>query len=175
MIVIVLAVGGFVVFAGTFRDPPERQVADEDYLATVSDLQEAGASVVYPADLPEGWQATEVRFDPGERPAFELNLFTDDDEFVGLRQVDDDVDDLLDKAGVDDVSEGDPLTGVDGVAATWDAWTDPDGDRAYSALVGDETVLVYGRVSAERLADVVGRLTTDPVADAASPSGSPSA
>lgn len=170
MIILVVAVLGFVVFRSLFSDPPVQPVPQVDYEALVSGLQDIGVEPVYPVDLPDGWRATEVRFDPGKQPRVEINLYTDDKNFVGLRQVDDDVDDLLSEVGVDNPSKGDPLTGAAAgdVAGTWDAWTDEDGDHAYSATVGEDTVIVYGSVPADELADVVSRLTTDPVA--ASPS-----
>lgn len=170
MIVIVLVVVGFVVYRGLFSDPQERRVESVDYLTDVRQLQESGFEAVYPATLPEGWRATEVRVvDPGEDPGLALNFFTDDDDFVGVRQVDEDVDDLLAASGVDDADEADPLEGVGDLAPTWAGWSDPDGDHAYSAEVGDRTVVVYGSVPAARLADLVGRLTRAPVP---TPSGS---
>ncbi|MFB9313630.1 DUF4245 family protein [Nocardioides plantarum] len=172
IIVIVVAVLGFVVFRGLFSDPPEQEVPEVDYVMLVRGLQDIGVDVVYPADLPEGWQASKVQYDPGERPRVEINLYTDDDEFVGIRQVDDDVDDLLAEAGIEDADEGTPLTGpaAGSVADRWDSWADPDGDHAYTTTVAGDTVLVYGGVSADELADVVGRLTTDSLT---TPSSSP--
>ncbi|WP_170219268.1 DUF4245 family protein [Nocardioides litoris] len=169
IVVTVLAVGAFVLFTGTFRDPQERGVPTVEYLPLVRDLQASGATVVYPSSLPEGWRSTDVRYEPGEEPRFELNLYTPDDDFVGLRQVAEEVDDVLGDAGVDDASEEDPLSGVEGPVATWQGWADPDGDRAYTAQVrtpsATDTVVVYGDVSAEELADLVRRLTTEPVPD----------
>jgi hypothetical protein len=176
IIIIVVAVLGFVVFRGLFSDPPEQDVPEVDLPMLVRGLQDIDVDVVYPADLPVGWSASKVSYTPGERPRLEINLYTDDDEFVGIRQVDDDVDDLLEEAGIEDADEGTPLTGADAgsVADRWDEWTDPDGDHAYTADVDGDTVLVYGAVSARDLAGVVGRLTTDPV-PTATPSPSPAA
>ncbi|MDO9456939.1 DUF4245 family protein [Nocardioides sp.] len=164
MIVIVLVVVGFVVYRSIFSDPPVQPIPDVDYRAQVLDLQVNGLDdVVYPADLPDGWRSTEVRFKPGQDQRLEINFFTDDKDFVGLRQVDEDVEDLLEESGVEDAAEEDPLTGdaAGSVADRWDGWSDEDGDHAYSAEVGSQTVLVYGSVSAGDLADLVGRLTTD--------------
>jgi hypothetical protein len=174
IIIIVVAVLGFVVFRSLFSDPPEQDVPEVDYLMLVRGLQDNGVDVVYPADLPAGWRASKVSYTPGDRPRLEINLYTDDDEFVGIRQVDDGVDDLLEEAGVDDADVGTPLTGTSTgtFADTWDAWSDPDGDHAYTAELGEDTVLVYGAVSAERLADVVSRLTTD-LLPGATPSQAP--
>ena len=175
MIIIVLMVLAFVVYRGIFRDPPETELATVDYRDEVLGLQANGVGVVYPESLPDGWRSTEVRDVPSEQPRFELNFFTDDDNFVGLRQVEEDVDDLLEEAGIDEPREEDPLTGdaAGDVVSQWDAWSDDDEDHAYSAEVDGRTVLVYGSVSAEDLADLVGRLSTDPLPTPA-PSPTPS-
>lgn len=175
MIIIVLMVLAFVVYRGIFRDPPETELATVDYRDEVLGLQANGVGVVYPESLPDGWRSTEVRYVPSEQPRFELNFFTDDDNFVGLRQVEEDVDDLLEEAGIDEPREEDPLTGAAAgdVVSQWDAWSDDDEDHAYSAEVDGRTVLVYGSVSAEDLADLVGRLSTDPLPTPA-PSPTPS-
>ncbi|WP_170286074.1 DUF4245 family protein [Nocardioides rubriscoriae] len=165
IIILVVVILGFVLFRSVFSDPPEQPVPDIDYLTQVRGLQDIDADVVYPTDLPAGWQATEVSYDPGERPRFGLNLFTDAKRFVGIRLADADVDDLLTESGVDDATQGDTLTGdaAGAVGGSWQGWDDPDGDHAYSAELGGRTVIVYGSVSAETLADLVGRLTTAPV------------
>lgn len=171
MIAIVLLVLAFVVYRGLFSDPPVQELESVDYSEQVLGLQTNGIEVVYPASLPEGWRATELRYDPNtEQPRFELNLFTDDDEFIGLRQVDEEVDDLLVESGVDDADESDPLTGAaaGSVAEQWDGWSDEDGDHAFtttvSTEVGEQTVLVYGSVPTEELVELVALLTTDPLA-----------
>ena len=177
IIIIVVVVLAFVVFRGVFSDPPVQDLPEVDYREEVLGLQSNGIDVVYPADLPEGWQATEVRYQPGERPRFELNLFTDDDDFVGIRQVEEDVDDLLEESGMEDADEADPLTGTAAgdVAGRWDAWSDTDGDHAYTTEVAGETVLVYGSVGADELADLVARLTTEALpTPAPSPTPTPS-
>ncbi|MCW2814093.1 MAG: hypothetical protein JWN84_1548 [Nocardioides sp.] len=175
MIIIVLMVLAFVVYRGIFRDPPETELGTVDYRDEVLGLQSNDVDVVYPDSLPEGWRATEVRYVPSEQPRFELNFFTDDDNFVGLRQVEEDVEDLLEAAGIEEPREEDPLTGdaAGDVVTQWDAWSDPDGDHAYSAEVGGRSVLVYGSVSAADLADLVGRLTDDALPTPA-PSPTPS-
>ncbi|MEO9325697.1 DUF4245 family protein [Nocardioides sp. C4-1] len=172
IIVTVLGVVAFVVFRGFFSDPPEQDVPDVDLAAEVLNLQQNGADLVYPATLPEGWKATRVEPTPATRdqgPRYDINLFTRDDEFVGIRQADQDAAAMLADAGVDDVRTADPLTGVGDLAPTWDGWSDPDGDHAFTASLGEETVLVYGAVDPDELADVVARLTTAPL-----PTASPS-
>lgn len=163
MVVMVLVVVGFVVYRGLFTDPQERRLDDVDYLDAVLGLQQAGFDVVYPADLPDGWQATGVLGARDDR-VYGLNFYTGEDRFVGLVQADDDVDDLLEAAGVENAEEADALTGVNDVAPSWQGWADGgDDDHAFSAeLPGGDgmTVVVYGSAPVDELADLVGRLTT---------------
>ena len=119
MIVLVLVVLAFVAFRGTFRDNGGVDVEPVDYLAVVGPAQESGVQVVYPPSLPEGWTATSVDFVPGGRPGFGVGMLTDDDEFVGLRQQDEDLDSMLQMYVDGDALEGDTVT-VDGsVAPEW--------------------------------------------------------
>ncbi len=172
LVVTVLAVVGFVGFRALFGRDLEVEPQRIDYLGTVVLFQEAGAPVVYPEALPPGWIATNVNVERGERPAFGMSLLTDDDEFVGVRQEDESVGDLLDLyLDSDEVDEEAAYDASGSVATTWEGYSDPGGDFAYVAAVGDATVLVYGSASAEDLQAVVESLTDEPVA---SPTPTPS-
>ncbi|MGA8256934.1 MAG: DUF4245 domain-containing protein [Nocardioides sp.] len=163
MIITVLAVVGFVLFRGLFSDEPDQGRPEPiDYLPSVQQLQTNDYEPVYPATLPEGWIVTNLDVDPGERPAYGLNFYTPDDEFVGLRQADEDVDELLAEFVDENPVEEDPLTGV-AFGSTWEGWSDEGGDRAYSTTFGDDTVLVFGDVSADELAELVALLGTTPL------------
>ena len=83
------------MFRALNRDELETKPDPVDYLETVGLIQEAGRSVVYPPSLPDGWIATSLDFTPGERTAWGLGFLTDDEEYVGLRQEDASLDDLL--------------------------------------------------------------------------------
>lgn len=171
MLLIVVLVLGIVVVRSLFRADLDQGDPDPiDYLDTVLVLQNSGQSVVYPASLPAGWYATQIELPPDDRPTFRLNLYTDDDKFVGIRQRDESADDLLEDNASGNLQESDPLTGVGDVSATWDGWTADGGDNAYTTAVGDQTVAVYGDVSAADLAELVGLLTLDPL-----PTATPSA
>jgi Protein of unknown function (DUF4245) len=166
MIVIVLVVIGFVVFRGAFSKDIDEGAPDAiDYLETVEQYQAGGLTVVYPETLPDGWIVTRADAErverPGDQPALGIDLYTDDDRYVGIKLADEDVDDLLEEYVDDDPAEDDPLTGAGGVAADWEGWSDDGGDHAFTAVYGDRTLLVFGSVSADELADVVGRLTDE--------------
>ncbi|WP_345455551.1 DUF4245 family protein [Nocardioides marinquilinus] len=188
MVVVVVIVVAFVLFRSVFSadvDATDREPVD--YLDSVQQLQLSGFTVAYPARLPDGWIATDIDVDrverPGSQPGIDLDLLTGSEKFVGVRQSDDDVDDLLESSGLDEPAEDDELQ-VDaeagsgeaggGLPTTWQGWRDEDGDdHAYSAVVGETVVLVYGSASVDDLATVVRSLTTAPVGD--TPGVSPSA
>jgi hypothetical protein len=177
MAVVVVIVVAFVLFRSVFStdvDASDREPVD--YLDSVQGLQQSGITVVYPATLPDGWIATDLDVDPVERPGaqpgVDLDLLTGSERFVGVRQADDDVDDLLEVSGLEDPVEDDELQVDDAggdLPSTWQGWRDRDGDdHAYSALLGETVVLVYGSASTDDLATVVRSLTTEPVGGASS-------
>lgn len=171
LLVTVLAVGAFVLFREVFRDQPEVTKDAVDYLGTVEDAQAGGIELVYPERLPDGWIATSIDFVPGERPAWGIGMLTDDGRFVGLRQEDADLDELIDDFVDPDAEPGDESV-VDSDLATgpWQTWADTGGDLAYSTTLssGDpsilgETLLVYGSASRDDQEQLIGLLTTENV------------
>lgn len=175
MILTVVLVLGVVLVRSLFRaDVNQGPPQAIDYLDTVLVYQTNGLEVVYPSALPDGWIVTEISAEAGERPTYRINLYTDDDTFVGIRQENASVDNLIETYVDASPSEEDPLTGVGGVAATWEGWSDSGGDRAFSAEVGNDTVVVYGDVSADDLSSLVALLSIDPLPGvSARPSATP--
>jgi hypothetical protein len=171
LLVTVLAVGGFVAFRAAFRDDPSFDNGPIDYLQPVEEAQGAGIDLVYPRELPKGWRATSIDFVPGERPAWGIGMLTDDGRYVGIRQEDADIDELL-QAYVDDNAEpGDESTfDSDLETGPWQTWADVGGDLAYSteltkgdrAILG-ETLLVYGSASRDDQEKLIALLTMDGV------------
>ena len=100
LVVTVLAVLAFVVWRAAFRQELEVRPEPYDYLAAVEGAQAAGVDVVYPGDLPEGWMATRVLLRQGERPEWGISLLTDEERFVGVRQREDSVEDLVEELPV---------------------------------------------------------------------------
>ncbi|GAB2445496.1 hypothetical protein GCM10027062_27730 [Nocardioides hungaricus] len=164
MIVLVLVVLGVVVVRGLFRETPEYVPEPVDYLALVSSIQLGGdLSPAYPARLPGGWIVKDASFTPGDRPALDLAMSTDEGDFAGLRQEDQSVGELVRTYVGADATEGEPVRLDSAVAREWQTFTDPGGDTAFAAEVGDETVLVWGSAPAEALRGLVESLTTAPV------------
>lgn len=160
MIVLVLVVLGIVVFRGAFRTTPEYQPEPVDYLSLITSVQQTGLTPAYPPSLPDGWYVKEASFEPSDRPALDLAMTTDDERFAGIHQEDRGIDELVDTYVGGDATEGDPLSVSGSVAPTWQTFSDPAGDHAFAAEVGDLTVLVYGDADEDELRAVVESLTT---------------
>jgi hypothetical protein len=161
MIVLVLVVIGIVIFRGTFRDTPTYEPDHVDYLALVTSIQQgAGLEPVYPASLSDGWFVKAATFTSDDRPVFDLAITTDEGHFAGLHQEDRSVDELVDTFVGTDATEGDQVQLDSSVAPTWQTFSDPGGDHAFAAQVGDDTVLVYGSAPEDDLRTLVESLTT---------------
>ena len=165
MVIIVVAVVGFVGFRALVSDEPDVKPEDVDYLEIVGLAQDADIEPVYPADLPDGWIATRAEVLPDDPPGFDLAMLTDDEQFVGMVWSAEPIDDLLaERVDDEDVEDAEPLTVEGSVAPRWDGYADPGGDLAYAAEVGDHSVLVYGSAPEEDVRAVVESLTTAPLA-----------
>jgi hypothetical protein len=161
MIVLVLVVFAIIVFRGTFRDTPEYEPADIDYVEMVSSIQQLGLEPVYPPELPDGWTVKDASFQSGDRPAVDMVFTTDDRHTAGIHQEDESVSTLLGTYVGDGATEnGDTLTTPIG---TWTGWDDTDSDHAWTTEVGDDTVLVFSSGDPDALRSFVESLTTDPV------------
>jgi hypothetical protein len=163
LIVLVLVVLAFVVFRGVFRDNDDVEQEPVDYLAAVEGAQQSGVRLVYPPSLPKGWTATSIAYTPGERPAWAIGMLTDDGKFVGVRQEDADLDQLLEEHVDENPVEGETVTVDSPLVSEWQEWSATDGDHAYAASVGPDEVLVYGSASTADLLTMVESLTDAPI------------
>ncbi len=163
LLITLVVIGAFVAFRALNRDELERRPEAVDYLETAGFVQEAGLTVAYPPTLPEGWIATTVDFKPGERPSWGLGFLTDDEKFVGVRQENASLDDLLTTYVDEQPTELAEAEIPGSLADTWRVFEDEGGDLAFAAEVGDDWVLVYGSAPRSELESVVSSLTTDPV------------
>jgi hypothetical protein len=163
LVVTVLAVAAFVVFRAVTRDNAEVEPEAIDYLETVEQIQGAGLDVAYPPSLPEGWKATNVAFTPGDRPAFGLSILTEAGTFVGVRQEDEGLEDLLATYVDEEAAEEDPVEFDSPIATTWEAYSDQGGDRAYAAELGEDNLIVYGSASEDDLRLLLESLRVAPL------------
>lgn len=166
MIVAVLLVLGVVVFRELFRNTPEVEPEAVPYLESVAALQEAGRQVAYPPAVPAGWIVTSVTVDRGSRPGWALGMLTDDGRYVGLRQQDEDVDDLVADLIDEDASEDGTVPLESALGEEWESFSDEGGDHGFATGittdVGEETLLVYGSAPVADLETLIGILTLGP-------------
>lgn len=162
-VIVLLVIGLFVIRDVVFGTPQERRPVAVEYRDSVQGLQQNGFDLVYPETLPDGWIVSEVGADLGDEPSYRINLYTDDNEFVGIRQAATDLDDMLAVYVDENTRSADPLIAVGEVASSWEGWSDGGGDHAYSTVIDGESVLVFGGVSAATLAGLVERLGTSEI------------
>ena len=160
MIVTVLFVLAFVGWRSLFRNDVDERVEPVDWTESVQLAQQAGLDVVRPRELPDGWTATSVDLRAGDDPRWGLGVLTDEGRFVGIRQQDASVSDLVETYVDEDASEGDEVRVDSAVSETWQTWSDDGGDHGYSAEVGDDAVLVYGSAPAADIEAYLELLTT---------------
>ena len=164
LVVTVVGVLALLAVLGLFRNDLEVEPDRVDYLGTVEGAQDARLEPVYPAELPEGWTATGAEVPPGEDPAFEVRLLTDEERFVGIHQeTDTSPGDLLAALVDEDTSEAEGYRTSQSVAGEWEGFTDDGGDTAYVAELGRQTVIVWGSAPAEDLQRVIDLLTQAPL------------
>lgn len=160
LIVTLVAIGAFVAFRALTSNDLDISPEPVDYLETVSLAQQAGIDVVYPTKLPTGWIATTVDVVRGPRPEWGIGMLTEGGKFVGIRQENKSVEDLLATYVDEDPAEGDPVKVAGSVATQWRTFSDNGGDHAYAAQLGDDTILVYGSASTDELRELLEVLTT---------------
>ena len=174
LLVTVVVVVGYVGLRALNRDELEVTPEPVEYAEAVAAAQDAGFTLVYPRQLPAGWVATRLAFERGESPAWGIDLLTDDGTFVGLRQEDEDLDDLLSTYVDEQPSEEEMVSLDSAVASSWQAWSDDGGDHAFSTEVAPvagaddsaaerDTLLVYGSASEVDQIELIGLLVTDPL------------
>lgn len=166
MIVTILVVIAFVAWRAINRDDLAVQPENVDYLGAVREIQDSGASVVYPAALPSGWICTSATYSPGREPGWDVGTLTPDDDFVGLQQSSDSIEELVEAYIDENASEGPTAQVQTDVGSRWRTFTDDGGDFALAAEVGRRSLLVYGSAPRPQVEQFAATLTDAPVPDA---------
>lgn len=148
----------FVVWRALFRGDAEPVTPPVDWQESVKLADDAGLSIVRPTALPEGWTATSVDLAAGDHPRWGLGLLTDDGDFVGIRQEDTSVAELVQVYIDKEADAGSDVTLTSPVATTWQTWSDDGGDLGYSTEVGEDSLLVYGSAPAADIEELIGLL-----------------
>jgi len=159
MLILLLVLAAYVGFRALVRNDLAVNPEKIDYLEIVRYAQESGVDVVYPSRLPEDWIATEARVIPGKVMEWRINLLTEREDFVGIRQQGLGLKRML-ASHVDEAPvEGNAVTASDG--REWRVFTDTGGDTALASREGDEWLLVYGPAKLDQLVEVAGLLVDD--------------
>ena len=175
MIVVVIAVVGWVGFRSFVSDPPNPPPRVVDWTVAANVGRGAGKLALYAPDvLPLGWTAKDARYSGGDFPRWELALRTDNVRTVIL------VEALAPAASLvndidKDAEKGADVT-IDGT--TWQSWSFAKGDRGISLTTqartgGSETVLLYGSASDQQIRDFAASLEPASATPTPSPTGSP--
>jgi hypothetical protein len=167
MLVCLAVILAFVTFRALNRTEVEVTPDTIDHLAVVEGVQAGGEKIAYPAELPDGWRATRAAFESGPGRVWALSLLTDDDEFVGVRQLmaadPDSVGDLVEKYVDADAEEGEPVRLDGSLAPEWRTFSDSGGDHALVAPVGGTLLLVVGSAPEAQVEQLTAALVTAPV------------
>lgn len=159
LIVTVLFVLAFVIWRGLFRGDTDDTPEAVDWQESVAIAEQADLSIVHPRELPAGWTATSVDLFAGDDPRWGLGVLTDEGRFIGIRQQDASVDELV-ETYVDEKAEAGADATVDSeITDTWQTWSDDGGDHGYSTELDDDALLVYGSAPVEDIETYLGLLT----------------
>jgi hypothetical protein len=158
LIVTVVFVLAFVAWRALFRGDVDETPQAVDWQDSVQLAEQADLQVVHPSELPAGWTATSVDLFAGDDPRWGLGVLTDDGHFIGIRQQDTSIDELV-RVYVDEEAEpGDDASISSEVSDTWQTWSDSGGDHGYATELGDDAVLVYGSAPVADIEAYVGSL-----------------
>lgn len=159
LVVTVAFVLAFVAWRGLFRGGDDDSAQPVDWQESVGLADEAGLAVVHPRELPAGWTATSVDLVAVGDARWGLGVLTDDGDFIGIRQEDVSVDDLVEQYVDEKADAGDDATVTSEITDTWQTWSDDGGDHGFSTELGDEALLVYGSAPVADLETYLGLLT----------------
>ena len=152
IILVLFAVGRLLTVT---PDEPTRAV---DYREAVeSSRTVADFDVLAPDSLPGGWRATSVRF---EENSWHLGVVTDEDEYVGLEQVQAGVQRSIEQFAEGSRADGEAVVGGE----TWSVRTGPRDDRTYvrrdsAGSEGDMTIVVTGTAPREEMERYISSLS----------------
>ena len=156
IVILLVVIGAFALYQALLTDDPGSPTPPVDYkTAVVGARADAGYPVLAPAELPDGWKATSVRYTPGSKWVWHLGVLTADQEYVGLEQARTDPPSLIKTAAEGTVATG--TTDIDGTE--WQVRRDES--RGETTLVRHEqgvTTLVTGSASQQTLEDYVRSL-----------------
>lgn len=152
---IVLVVGGIAALLFERPAPPRPTV---DYLTTVEQARTvAPFELLAPPELPKGWRATSVRYEPGPSGRWHLGILAPGEDYVGLEQAAISEQRMVERYAVETEPAGRTKIG----GQTWNVRRDADKDETtFVRRVGGVTTLVTGTVARAELEDYTASLTS---------------
>lgn len=146
LIATLLLVGAFVGWRALNRTDLDVKPTAVDYHGAATYAAQNGITPWVPSSLPSGWIATSAQGTGGDRPTWSMGVLTTQGRFIGLRQENASLEELLPTYVGKGARPVAPYVG----GQTWAGVADGD-QTGYSISRGDETVLVYGSAPAADL------------------------
>ncbi|MCW2759071.1 MAG: hypothetical protein JWO46_2817 [Nocardioidaceae bacterium] len=155
MLVLLLAIAGFVVFRAVFRGDQDVPVPTVDYSLVLRQAREAGiVAAPAPDPMPAKWRATSVRYSAQSR-TWHLGILTASDAYVGIEESPADRQVLVDRSLGKGAAQGAPVT-LDGVQ--WASWSQGPA-YALTRDAGSGIVLVGGPAGKTAVTELAGHLS----------------
>jgi hypothetical protein len=155
MVVLLVVIGGYVVFRAVNRNDVADPVTPFDWRGPATYAREqADFTVLAPSRLPDGWIATSARWTGGRDEHWHLGMLTAQKQYVGVEQEDRSVEDMVHEYVDENAAQGKDVR-IDG--RTWQSWFD-DEDQALVLEQKDVTTLVVGTLDQKTVADFVTTL-----------------
>ncbi|MCW2748828.1 MAG: hypothetical protein JWP10_1970 [Nocardioidaceae bacterium] len=124
-----------------FTRTPDAQSRAVDYKTPLAQAATISTfDLLAPGQLPDGWIATSVSFDPGPKGRWHIGTLTEDGDYVGLEQSPRDEQSLLDEFSPKTSAKGD----VEVAGQTWQLRTSGSGETSLVRRDSGVTVLVTG-------------------------------
>jgi len=160
LLVLLLGIGAFVVLRDVSRADPADPVRPVDYVQPARFAPQAARfKVLTPRELPEGWTATSVRFDPtADEQSWHVGVLTKDRRYIGLEQSERPASAMVADFVDEDAEEGGE---VEVAGETWRTWTDPGRDPQADSSTAQEGDLALVRQNEEVTTLVVGTVSQD--------------
>ncbi|MFS0886088.1 DUF4245 domain-containing protein [Aeromicrobium sp. 179-A 4D2 NHS] len=145
---------GLWLFGQLLTQTPDKPTSDADWRTAASGVEgRAGFAPLVPDELPEGWRATRAELIDTR---WQLNLVTQDDEFVGLSQVPGDAKSLRTLIA-DRAPDGKPDGTVPIGGDEWQLLTAGD-ETTFARVVGRQAVVVTGTAPRAVMQDYIASL-----------------
>ena len=159
MVLLLALVGLVAAYQRFYTDDDVEFRAPVNVESALTQAREAAPyEVVGPGALPSGWEATSVRYTPGQDARWHVGYLTPSQEYAGLEQTDGSEAELL-----EEVAPGaEPIGATDVSGETWRMLLDDErGDTTLVRSTSDSVIAVTGSATQEELEQLAGSLRTD--------------